>query len=141
MIWIMTEEIIDREQVMYMLGMCDKTVTKMIFHEGLPMTKIGGRTYRGVASDVIAWIRSNYPQKYKDMMANAPMSTKTVKTRGQYEGEEYGIVERPDGTKYIVDGKLYIKFLRLGEVDGDVLVKKLVRGHVSFEQTTREPVA
>jgi hypothetical protein len=74
------------------------------------------------------------------MITRANYYERSVRTRGQFQSEEFGIAERPDGTRYTVRGHNYILMSVNGELDGDILVQKLHSGNCSFEQLTREPV-
>jgi hypothetical protein len=133
------EELISREKVANLLGVCDKKVTELVKNDGLPLALIG-RSYRGSMNDLVDWIKSKYPWKYKEMLTNAKMQEKVVRTRGQFDSEEYGIAEKPNGQLVIVEGSKYVELCRDEYVDGMRLVQKRTRGTCSFEQTIREPV-
>jgi excisionase family DNA binding protein len=51
-------EVMKREQVAEMLGVCDETISNWIRQRGFPHKRIG-RTLRFVRVDVLAWMRNN----------------------------------------------------------------------------------
>lgn len=130
-------KLLNRQEVTDLLGVCDRTLNQLIKDEGLPMSRCG-RSFKGFFDDLKFWIRSRYPDQYKSLIDNAKIEDVTTRTRGQFDTEEYGIAERPNGERYIVEGRNYIEISITGEKDGDVLVQKRTRGNCSFEQTKRE---
>jgi len=140
---MMDEKILGVDQIFRFLNISSpKTLRKLIREDNLPVSVVAGQ-YRAMQSDLINWFRAKYPDHFKNIMRQMPMSTRTVKVRGSCDGEEYGIVERPDGTRHTVEGAQYLKFLAAvndGFVVGqERLIKKMFRSSVSFQQTITEP--
>lgn len=135
----MKKILMDRKQVGELLGVSTKTVAKMITEESLPMAMIG-REWKGEEDAIIGWIRSKYPERYRDMMSRAPTTSTSVRTRGQMSSEEFGIVENKQGKRRIVEGEEYVKFHLKGKIGGERLVSIQHRGTCSFEVTKIGPV-
>ena len=134
----MERDILTREEVADQLRVCTKTVVGYIEKDGLPMAPIG-RTSRTIKEDLITWIRSKYPQKFKDMVHNALETVKKIITRGTFESESLGIALLPDGTKQRVTGERF-EVLKRFEYDenGWKLSKIIQQGTVRFETITKE---
>jgi hypothetical protein len=129
--------LLTRQQVADLLGQCPKTIIKMINFDGLPMSKVGVK-WMGEKNDIIRWIRTRYPNQYKDAINRLGENATTTRTRGQLNMEAYGIVENKEGKKRIVEGREYVLFTR-NDTEDEIFLGTYHRGTCSFEQTIKEP--
>lgn len=111
----------------------------MIVDEGLPMAIIG-KEYKGIEDDIIQWLRSRYPDAYKNAVRKSGTEAVSTRTRGQASQEEYGIVENENGKRRVVEGEEYVKFRFDRNIDGERLVSIQHRGTCSFEQIFNRPI-
>jgi len=85
--------------------------------------------YRGVKSDIIDWIRSRYPKQYYDSIGRHGELREVSQAQGRFDSEIYGIAERPDGSRYIVEGEKFLELDSQASIQASLqIVESVIEG-------------